>query len=116
MLSLRWPQLCKKLQKAGTTPVWLHARVLTLREESGEYEGELSYAGEWHSADVLARVISLSRLTPQGPDTPLPTSRDVSLRFEPFPEGLRSDVVFRVAARLSPDGTLEPLTTSLELC
>lgn len=117
MLSLRWPRLYKQLQSRGTVPVWLHARVMRLREESGEYEGDKQYdtGHRWHYADVLARVISLSRLTPQGPDQPLRTSRDVELHFEPFPNGLQSGVEFRVAARMATDGTMEPLTGSLEI-
>ncbi len=117
MLSLRWPKLYKELAKKGTTPVWLHGVVMTLREESGEYEGEHQYAGhvKWHYADVVARVVSLSRLTPRGPDQPISTLRDIAMTFEPFPEGLRSGVEFRVGGRLGADGKLEPLTSSLEV-
>lgn len=117
MLSLRWPRLCKLVERPGTTPIWLHGRVLRLREETGEYEGDHQYAGhlDWHFAEVLARVLSLSRLTPQGPDEPLPAPRDVTVNFDPFPNGLRSGVEFRVAGRLFKDGRIEPVTESLEL-
>lgn len=117
MLSLRWPRLFKQLEKPGTVPVWLHARVMRLREESGEYEGDKQYDTDhhWRYADVLARVISLSRLTPQGPDQPLGHPRDLELHFERFPEGLQSGVEFRVAGRMDADGRVEPLGSSLEV-
>lgn len=114
MLSQRWWHLCKKLEKKGTTPVWLHAKVLTLREESGEYDGTYQKM-EWNYAVVLARVLSLSRLTPRGPDEPLASPRDLQLEFEPFPTGLRSGVEFRVAGQRLPDGTVQPLSESLEI-
>lgn len=114
MLSQRWWHLYKQLEKKDTTPVWLHGKVLTLREESGEYDGTYQKI-EWNYAVVRARVLSLSKLTPHGPDEPLPSPRDLELEFEPFPTGLRSGVEFRVAGQRLPDGTVRPFGESLEI-